>query len=349
MGKAAVLHPEAQQRRHRAAALLAEPLVRRRIDAQRAQRHDHLRGALGILRAPGGKAAVGALRRAQRRQRPVNDLCLPVRIGRQRLQSHGRNIRVQRIAGQRKPAVLALRRYDGLDDRLSGIPRALRRLIPSGIQRQQREDPSVQPLCAGAALYHAVIAAVRDQVDGCAVRLRAEGRGIAAQRRHRQRHAVPLRGFVGGQTAAFRIGTLHIGLQRRQVRLIVLTDAAARHGDGVPVRHGGLARRQHVLPCQQRLAIGQLLPLGFHKLPLHLRVVRLLRPRRRHRARRHTKAAYPRRQPSDRFPHSVVSSSFFLPHTEHTPSSLYVCSPVAGSVTVPSHRTCVPPMLPTAR
>ena len=228
MAEAAALHREGRHGVRHRGAVLDEAAVGEGVNAQRCQRHQHLRRGFAILRPPAGEAAVGELGVGQQRQRLVHRRLhrrLP-RVGGQRRQRHGGDVHVHRVAHQRPAAVGAAGGQQLLHQRGAGHrlrARCGRRVgICAAVQRDQRPDGAVQSLTA--KVFH-----------------------VAQPRR--QIHARHIGGVVsGGGDAQDRPGVLRglIGVQPVPLRLRrVFHDRLVVDGGRLPLQQAGGAKPHH--------------------------------------------------------------------------------------------------------
>ena len=185
MAEAAAVDIEAAQAVHGVHAVLDEAAVGRGIDAESRQRDDHLRGGLGRLAAEGGgEGAVVILHGAERIERLVHGGLygvVRVIVGRERLDGHGGDIGIGRLAHHIPAAVGQLRAEDGVDELLARHV-ALRRIVVA-VEGDERPNRAVDALIGDIA--HLV--ETGQQV------VAADIRDILADGRQREDHA----GVVG--------------------------------------------------------------------------------------------------------------------------------------------------------
>ena len=179
-----------QQRIDRRAAVLDETAVRVRVDAQRRAGDDDLRDALGIGGAPRGEAAVAVLHGRERvdpARHGRRDGRLPA-VRRQRLQHHGRHVRVGRRTAHRPAAAGELRRQNGVHT--LAAHRAAGQVIAT-VEREQRKYRAVDALIA----HPGKVGIRRGEVAA------ANLRRVAPDGGQRKDDARIVRGFVGVERA----------------------------------------------------------------------------------------------------------------------------------------------------
>ena len=185
-----------------------------RIDSQCAQCQDDLcRAFCALIPIEGIQAlfihCVGKIVKAG-----LDHLGVIIRIGCQRLQRHGGNINIGGSCRQAKAAVRLLGGYDSLYHIFPGKPGVLRCLRLTGIQSQQRIDPSVQTLRADGFSFKG-ICTLSNQVNSRSIRLCTKAAAVAAQSHDRQCDAVICCRLDTVQLAHFRVTILYILLKSR--------------------------------------------------------------------------------------------------------------------------------------
>ena len=155
MLEAAALYIVAQQRVNGGAAVLDEPGVGVRVDAQGGQGGDHLGDGFagGDLRRAvavgGGEAAVGILHFGQAGNGLVDgrlNLQVLLVVGGQGRQGHTRHVGVSLVAGDGPAAVRGLHTQQLINEGLPGGGAAGGGRVVAGIQCQQRPDGAVVAL-----------------------------------------------------------------------------------------------------------------------------------------------------------------------------------------------------------
>ena len=262
VGKAAVQLGEAQQRVEHAAAALDKARVRCRVDAERAQRDDDLRRALGAF-AVVAEAAVfhlagreraerqldrlahGALDRCSRRLIRYGENVGAVLIRRERLQRHGREIGADALAAQREAALGRLCAENAREDGLARVGCARRDGVAPAVEQEQAPGEAVDALRAEILRFAAVVHAVRDEVDGFSGGVCSKRQRVAAAGRGHETCPVPLRGADTVQAAVFLIFLTHGVFERAAVGGVVALIARAVHIKRIPIQPalGGIFRR----------------------------------------------------------------------------------------------------------
>ena len=111
-------------------------------------------------------------------------------------------------------------------------------------------------LCADVHGLAAVVHTVRDEVDVVPAFILAEVGGIAAAGQHSKGDTMPLGGLHSIQLVLFTVFLLNIGLQGREVGVIVILHTAAAQANGQPVR-GGAACVDQLVPGEQIVTLLQ--------------------------------------------------------------------------------------------
>ena len=272
-----------QQRIDRRAAVLDEAAVRVRVDAQRRAGHDDLRDALGVGGAPRGEATVAVLHGRERvdaAQHGRRDSCLPA-VCRQRLQHHGRHVRVSRRAAHGPAAAGELRRQNGVH--ALAAHRAAGQII-AAVEREQCKHRAVDALIA----HPGKICIRRGEVTA------ADLRRVAPDGGQREDDARIVRGFVGVER------TVAPGRCRELRRLgrnvgIVVREIVAVHGE-IPA--AGKAQHRPLIAVARRRDGRRLLRQRGREHRLHIRA--LHGRGRQHRARKQQRQTQ-RQKPFVRF------------------------------------------------
>ena len=225
-------HGVGQQSIQHRQSILDKAAVADRIDTQRCQCDQHLRAGLAVQRAPAAVAAVGKLHIGQKLHALVHGgvhRLVAGSVGRQRLQGHGRHIRVGAGAGQCPASIRELLRQNVRHQTVTGdLGSALRcggHVILAAVQRQQREDSAVDAL-----IRHIVhVGQSGQQVVASHIS------GILSDGRQRQNGAGILGGFL---IAELPLGALH-RLDHAVIVAVGHIPAAARQRDHQPLAAEG--------------------------------------------------------------------------------------------------------------
>ena len=256
-----------QQRIDRRAAVFDEAAVRVRVDAQCRAGDDDLRDALSVGRAPRGEAAVAVLHGRERinaARHGRRDGRLPA-VRRQRLQHHGRHVRIGCRAVHRPAATGELRR----EDRIHALAahRAAGQVI-AAIEREQGKHRAVDALIA----HPGKVGIRRGEVAA------ADLRRVAPDGGQREDDARIVRGFIGVERAG-------LAGRRRELRCfgcdvcIVARKIVAVHGK-IPA--AGQAQHRPLVAVARRRDGRRLMRQRGREHRLHIRALR--RRGRQHRA-----------------------------------------------------------------
>ena len=232
-----------------------------RIDAERSQRKEDLRAALGARLAVGQEGAVRLHLVLQPGKRPLHGL-VPA-VGRKGLQGHGRQVCLRGAGNEAEAAVRLLRRADGLHDPGARVFRPLRLRIGPGIDRQQGKDQAVEALRAELArkIPHAVV----QQVHGRAVRPRTEGGRVASEHGDGQDRAGILRRHERIERALLGIALRDVPLKRSKISVIALVRTAGQQRHGEPISDGA-ARQLRCAALQKALTHAEQCPAALECL-----------------------------------------------------------------------------------